>query len=300
MEVFELEDLDVALARFEELRPDPTRIPPNAACRARTRMLEVSAARDWPALRALARPDFAFEDRRKRAMLTGDVELYIKNAEFVRSQPHLRVTRELLATAGDRIAIERNVWTSGPAGGEFERDSLRLVEVDADGRLVASIDWDTDDRHAALREGYTRFLAGEAAASGGQLSPLLAWARARDWVAARSCLADDFALHDHRQLGLGTLGRDEWVESLRVMDELAPGWRWETFRIFAWNRHGSVDACRQFGTIRDGGPFENVLIRVIMTDGDRIRRNEVFAIDDVDRALARFEELCAERVGTAR
>jgi hypothetical protein len=42
------------------------------------------------------------------------------------------------------------------------------------------------------------------------------------------------------------------------------------------------------------------LIRVIMTDGDRIRRNEVFAIDDVDRALARFEELCAERVGTAR
>jgi len=36
-EVFELEDLELARARFEELRPDPLRIPANAASRARDR-----------------------------------------------------------------------------------------------------------------------------------------------------------------------------------------------------------------------------------------------------------------------
>ncbi len=33
VERFEVEDLDKAVARLEELRPDPLRIPPNAATR---------------------------------------------------------------------------------------------------------------------------------------------------------------------------------------------------------------------------------------------------------------------------
>ena len=39
---------------------------------------------------------------------------------------------------------------------------------------------------------------------------------------------------------------------------------------------------------------ENVLVRVIVTDGDRIQRYEVFDTCDTDRALARFEELSAD------
>jgi hypothetical protein len=38
---------------------------------------------------------------------------------------------------------------------------------------------------------------------------------------------------------------------------------------------------------------ENVLVRVIVTDGDRIQRFELFDICDTDRVLARFEEVCA-------
>jgi hypothetical protein len=45
---------------------------------------------------------------------------------------------------------------------------------------------------------------------------------------------------------------------------------------------------------RDGGPFENAFLNVILYDRGRIKRNELFDIADADRALARFEELCAD------
>ena len=98
-------------------------------------------------------------------MVTGDLEVYTTNMEFIRSQPRLRLTRELLGTAGDRIALERLVQTGGPDGGEFEIDLIALVEVDAAGRLVAVVNWDPDDRRAAFDEAHARFVAGEAGAA---------------------------------------------------------------------------------------------------------------------------------------
>jgi hypothetical protein len=34
------------------------------------------------------------------------------------------------------------------------------------------------------------------------------------------------------------------------------------------------------------------MISLLVTDGDRIRHAEVFDVADLERALARFEELC--------
>ncbi|HXJ34119.1 MAG TPA: nuclear transport factor 2 family protein [Candidatus Eisenbacteria bacterium] len=296
VEIFELEDLDVARARFAELRPDATRIPPNAACRVRDRMLEAARLRRWEALRALASPDFTFDDRRKRSMVTGDFELYTKNMEFIRSQPRLRVTRELLGTTGDRIAVERLVQVGGPDGGEFEIDLVALVEVDAAGRLVAVVNWDPDDRYAAFDEAHARFVAGEAGSAPAQ-AVILALDHAltrRDWLAFRACLADDLVYRDHRKLGLGTLACDELVAAVRVHRELASDLRTETHRLLAWNRHGCVAVMHQYGTVPDGGPFENVFLRMVVADGDRVRHFETFDVADADQALARFEELCAE------
>jgi class 3 adenylate cyclase len=294
IELFEPEDLDVARARFEELRPDPLRIPPNAATRARDRTHEAQKAGDWAALRALASPDFKFEDRGKRALVSGDVEMWIENNRLGQLGS---VARELIGTAGDRIALERTVWTVGPDANPVEVEHLRLTEVDADGRIRASIRFDLDDRAAAFAEAHARFVAGEAAATGGQ-APLvtLSVAMARhDWETLRGCLAPDAVVHDHRMLSLGELGPDQWVESLRVRVELAPDVKPEWFRILAWNRHGRVSVARAFGTLRDGGPFENVFVVVALVEGDRLQRFEIFDVADADRALARFEELCSER-----
>src|SRR5206468_11017892 len=131
-------------------------------CRVRDRIIEARTARDWTALRALASDDFVHEDRSKRALLTGDVELWIANLEFVGSA-RLQVARELIATAGDRVALERNVWTGEPDGVAVEVETLLLTEIDAKGRLVATIIFDPDDRRAAFAEAHARFSAGEAA-----------------------------------------------------------------------------------------------------------------------------------------
>ncbi len=65
IELFELEAVDAALARFAELRPDPLRIPPNAATRAAVRWDEALAAGDWETVEASYGPALVFEDRRR-------------------------------------------------------------------------------------------------------------------------------------------------------------------------------------------------------------------------------------------
>src|SRR5262249_17719390 len=137
MELFDLEDLDVARARVEELRPDALRIPPNAASRARDRTRELSFAGDWPALRPPASAAFAFDDRTKRALVTGGVDLWIASMKEVVS-PGVGYERELIATFGERIALDRLAWTGDDGLGDgvrWEADVLRLTEIDADGRL---------------------------------------------------------------------------------------------------------------------------------------------------------------------
>jgi hypothetical protein len=58
-----------------------------------------------------------------------------------------------------------------------------------------------------------------------------------------------------------------------------------------------VAVIRTFGTVPDGGPFENVFVSTILTDGDCIQRYENFDVADADRALARFAELSGEKEG---
>jgi len=242
--------------------------------------------------------DFVFEDRRKRALLSGGVEMWLQSNEFVREEPGARVDRKLIGTAGDRIALERIVWSGGPTGSPVEREHLRLTEVDAEGRIRASIRFDPDDRAAAFHEAFARFGAGEAAGIGGQ-APIQAFGVAlerREWEDLRACLGEDLVFHDHRTLGFGVLRREEWIESLRTIVDLAPDWYGEMMQILVWNRHGRVDVNRAFGTMPDGGgPFERLNIGIFVTAGDRIRHIEVFDVADADRALARFEGLCAGR-----
>jgi hypothetical protein len=246
LDLYNPEQLDEARTRFEAVgatsAPDPLRIPPNAAWRARERFHGLARARDWEGSRALATTDFTYEDRRKHALVTGDVEVWIRSAREATSWPRLRVSGALIGTAGDRIMVERVAWTGGHDAGAFEIDLIRLVEVAADGRLVAWIDFDVEDRSAASAEATARFLAGEAAAARAGLAPIAALERAwgrHDWDAMRDHFAPDAVVDDHRTLGMGRLDRDRWIESWRVGGDLAPDVRAETLRILAWNRQWS-------------------------------------------------------------
>jgi hypothetical protein len=157
MELFEPDDLDAARARFESLRPDPSRVAPNAATRLSARLGEAFAADAWQgAVRALAGPSFRFEDRRRRALVDGDIEIWLRNLEVVRAWPGRRSRAELLATFGDRVALERIAFTGGEDGGDYEGEFLRVVEADANGLLRALLHFDLDDRGIAIAEARAR------------------------------------------------------------------------------------------------------------------------------------------------
>src|SRR5262249_60983044 len=77
--------------------------------------------------------------------------------------------------------------------------------------------------------------------------------------------------------------------------DLAGDLRTETHHLLGWNRQGCVAVMYQYGTVPNGGPFENLFLRVIVADRDRVQHFETFDVADADQAIARFEELCAER-----
>jgi hypothetical protein len=100
---------------------------------------------------------------------------------------------------------------------------------------------------------------------------------------------------DHRTLGMGVLDREGWVASIRAQDDLTRDLAVEDFRTLAWNRCGRVTVRRVFGRNLEGGPFENVFANMMLCEGDRLRRVEVFDLDDAERAVTRFRELGATR-----
>jgi hypothetical protein len=109
-------------------------------------------------------------------------------------------------------------------------------------------------------------------------------------------MAAAFVYADHRMLGMGVLARDRYVDSLRELCALAIDVQGEELQTLAWNEHGCVVALRMCGTIPDGGgPFERLVVSLFRIDGEQLLRAEDFEIDDALRAVARFEELCAQR-----
>jgi len=114
----------------------------------------------------------------------------------------------------------------------------------------------------------------------------------RDRTRVRAVLADDLVVDDHRPARLGVIeGADAWVESYAAVWDLAPDTQIAFVCTLAHARYGSVNLMRRFGTLRDGGAFESPTVSVSIVADGRITRFELFELEDLDVARARFEEL---------
>ena len=275
---YDLERLEPARARYAELRPDPLRIPPNAATRIFDRWREAFEARDWPALEALCAPTFVYEDRRRMNLLAGDRDMFLANSRLLAGLPDLRIERSVLATSGDRLALERLLWTSD----DSEVEVLQVVEVDAEGRFLALIGFDPDDRRAASAELLARDPHNDAVKRA---------MNDHDLDRLRAVLPDDFVLNDRRRTGLGQLGREDYLTSLAALFAQAPDVIIETLYTVAAEKHGNLITVRMFGTLADGGAFESFMLRLASFRGDQIVGMELFEPEDLDAARARFEAL---------
>ena len=161
-EVFDEANLDAALARFDELSKPRLE---NAASQAYERLRARFEIRDWAAVAKML-ADLHYSDDRRRVINAGTFRGRDAEIASMRAAADLGVTSltsVVIATRGDRLALCR---TRGATNGaeSFDTELLRIVEIDAAGRLVARVVFDLDDIEAAFEELDTRYLAGEAAA----------------------------------------------------------------------------------------------------------------------------------------
>jgi tetratricopeptide (TPR) repeat protein len=278
-----------AAARY--LRPDPLRIPPNAATRASAVLGQCYATEDWERMRALCAP-IVWEDRRRLARTIGDVDLVVENARIVASsQPRLSTTT--LATAGDRLALQRLDWSGVADGGAWEMEMLEVMEVDSHGRVVAAIEFDADDRRAASLELLERYARSDAARW--WPASVIEVTRAiydHDLDRIRSALPDDFFVHDHRRTGIGRIeGADDYIASIAAVYEQSPDAIPVTLYNLIEAKHGSLNVGGAVGRLTDGGEFELVFVRLLLFQDDRFVGFEMFEPEDLDVARARFEAL---------
>ncbi len=292
IEAFEIDDVDAALARFAELRPDPLRIPPNAATRAEHRRHDARQARDWDTLEALYAPTLVFDDRRRAFLTTGDRELLITSTRYIGSRG-TRAAATVLATAGDRLALTHVRWTGPDGGPAFEIETLEVLEVDTEGRVVAVIVFDVDDRRAASLELFERFVRHDPhhahRTRGVELVRAL---RDHDLARARAALPDDYFFHDHRCTGAGRIeGADAYIDWVRALFDLSPDAVIETLYHIAAVPNADLAVGRTFGTSKAGGVFESFFVRLMLFGGDQFIGSELFEVEDLEVARARFEAL---------
>nr|WP_268777978.1 BTAD domain-containing putative transcriptional regulator [Mycolicibacterium komanii] len=283
-ELFDLADLDDALARFDELtRPAPR--PANAAYQMVERLWSRFDERDWTAIGELLAPDIDAEDRRRiinDGMRRGR-EAFVANMRAVAEVGTGDITSTLVATRGQRLVLAR------VRSERFHTDVLNLVELDAEQHVMTStVVFDVEDLDAAFVELDSRFGAGEGAP------------HRRIWTV----LAKAFAAFNRHQLPATT---PDWVNiDHRSGTPIAPGQLFPYVRT-SWQlapdiiNHievvhrltdlGAVVTRVATGTSQDGFTAEWRVITLATFDGDLLSRVELFDEADLDTAIARFEEL---------
>jgi hypothetical protein len=166
-EVFDEEDLDAAIARFDELQPQAPRLE-NAASKVTEPYWKHYAAREWAAMAELVAHDISTEDRRRvvnAGNRHGRDEHMADMRSIVEVLPDADITTAVMATRGARLVVTRiRLCSSGMEAGEVITEVLRVDEIDADHRIVSGLAFDIDDIEAAFKELDARYLAGEAAA----------------------------------------------------------------------------------------------------------------------------------------
>jgi hypothetical protein len=290
VESYELGDLAIARARFDELVAAENEPFANAAWRAATTQARAVNTHDWGAFAATLAPGSVNDDRRTGVAIVtrGDDAMVVYRYLF--TSDHCRQARELLATRGDHLALVRStVWLSDGVAGLAEVVSLTVCEVDEAGLVTRIVVFDADDlegAHDELDDRYAVFVGAD--------DEILRSYRTRDWAAFAEHLDTDFVNTDRRHAGVGRVNREFLVEFQRQTTELAPDYRMWVDHVRS--SHGIVFAVHRDVGTRDGGAWEVPVVSVSASSADgKIEWAEVYELEDLAVALARFEELVAAR-----
>jgi hypothetical protein len=225
---------------------------------------------------------------------TGDRDMFIANCRRLGST-RSRVAHTVLATSGDRLALVHLRWTAAEGVPAFEAEHLAVWEVDTDGRIVAAISFDVDDRRGASAEMFERYVHGD----GARWTPAAAIefgraVRDHDVARARGALPDSFFFHDHRRTGAGLIeSAEDYIGYLAALFEQSPDAIIESLYSVATGEHGVLSVGHTFGTWAEGGEFESVFVQLWFYQDERLVGAELFELEDLDVARGHFDERCA-------
>lgn len=290
-ELFDETDLAAAIAHFDELHRRTRRLE-NAASRAERRLFDHSSAGDWATIAQILGPDSFVEDRRRvvNVGFWAGRDAVIANMRAL-AEGLAQVSLSVIATRGERLELARiRSFNPDSRHGGFAVEMLGIVEIDADGRIVAHIFFDADDIDAAFEELDARYLAGEAATHSHIWSVVT---RAHLALNRREIVptTPDWINIDHRH---GMSFAPGELRELLTSWNLAPNIGSYVEAVHRLNNLGAVVTSMSHETSQDGVYAEWRVVNIITIEGDLVNRLEVFDEADLHAALARFDQLAAE------
>jgi hypothetical protein len=286
-EIFDETDIDPALTRFDELSRPATRLE-NAASRAFKRFQTYFAAREWTAMAEILAEDMCNDDRRRvvgAGVLRGR-DTDVAHMRAIADVGAKTITSTVVATRGERLVLRRVLFSGEDQGSEaFEAELLGIVEIDADERIVARLSFDADDVAAAFEELDTRYLAGDSTAHAHTWSVIAATYAAFN----RHGLVPDWVSVDHRRGS--PFASSDLNATIRASRDLTPDLTIHIETVHRLSAFGAVVTNTSFGTSDEGFAAEWRMVQLLTVDGERVTRLEIFDEDDIDAALAGFDDL---------
>ena len=288
-EIFEEADLAGALARFDELHPH-TRQLENAASRWLGRYLPHFTTRDWDQVAAMLAEDICTDDRRRTVnagVFQGrDVEL--ANLHAVADVGVEAISSTAVATRGERLILNRTRFVIPDWSEELSHEVIDIVEIDAHNRGVWHAIFDPDDVDAAIAELDARYLAGEAAA------------HSQTWSALTHCFASinrrelpettpDWVNVDHRRSASAETG--ELAAFLSTTWDQTPELTNYVEAVHRLSDTAVVITYAARGTSQEGFDAEWRVVNLFTFEGEQVSRVELFDESDLEKALAKFDEL---------
>lgn len=288
LEVFDEADLAAALTRFDELSRPAQRLE-NAASRVYDRIFAYFASRDWVAMKAVLAEDILDDDRRRvaNAGIRRGRAAMIANIQAGADLGARSITSTVIATRGDRLAL-RHLRFSGEGPEAFHNELLGIAEINDDQRVEVVVQFDVDDLDAAFDELDARYLAGDAAPHAHSWSAILGAYAALNRREMPATTTDHVSV-DHRRVTSFAPG-DIKDYTRRAWDQL-PDISFRIAAVHRLNGRGAVVTHALHGTSREGFEAEWREVHLMTREGELFNRSEMFDEDDLDTALARFDDL---------
>nr|WP_082971202.1 BTAD domain-containing putative transcriptional regulator [Mycobacterium sp. 852002-51971_SCH5477799-a] len=287
LEVFDESDLSAALARFGAIQA-PAQHPENAASRLYEQFKACYAARDFEAMADMLADNVCTDDRRRvvNAGLREGKDAVVTEISAMAALDTGLMT-DVIATRGARLVLSRAQMSGSDQGSDgFYVVGLDILELDADGRAVARIVFDLNDMDAAFDELDARYVAGEAAPHSHTWSVV---AGVHATFNRHEFPPADWVTIDHRR---GTpFASSDMTSAIHTLFDLTPDFRVHIERVHQLSSFGAVITNYAHGSSPDGLDVDWRMVMLLVVDGDRLTRCEVFDETDSDAAVERLEEL---------